>query len=239
VGSIIAGMFARRGCLLGKAVEAPVVTGLLFPAVMILLLVLAAFRVKFGPDLALFFSDNGPGSMRAPLAAGLGFGFIVGVLAQKTKFCIVGALRNAIMDYKFRLLAALAAMTLAVVIGNIFTGRFKVGLTGMPISHTVYLWSFLGVVLCGLTFSLGGGCPGRQLVRSAEGDGDAAIFFIGMLFGAGICHNWNLVSAPDKMVEGTLTVGGPTMPAMIAVIGGIAFCVIVGLSAKQQPEPAT
>jgi YedE family putative selenium metabolism protein len=205
---------------------------------MALLLILVAFRVKFGPDLALFFSDKGPGSMKVPLAAGLGFGFIVGALAQKTRFCIVGALHNAVMNHKFRLLAALATMTLAVIIGNIVTGRFRLGLIGMPISHTAYLWSFLGMVLCGLTFSLGGGCPGRQLVRSAEGDGDAAIFCVGMLFGAGICHNWNLISAPDKMVEGTLTVGGPTIPAMIAVITGIAFCILIGLSARRQAELA-
>jgi len=90
------------------------------------------------------------------------------------------------------------------------------------------------MVLCGLTFSLGGGCPGRQLVRSAEGDSDAAVFCAGMLFGAGICHNWNLVSAPDRITEGIRIVGGPTIPAMIAVIAGIAFCVIICLSAKQQ-----
>jgi YedE family putative selenium metabolism protein len=224
--------------LLGDAVEAPVVTGLLFPAVMALLLVLVAFKVKFGPDLALFFSDKGPGSMRAPFMASLGFGLIVGVAAQRTRFCIVGALRTAILDHKFKLLTALAAMTLAVMIGNIITGSFRVGLTGMPISHTAYLWSFLGMVLCGLAFSLGGGCPGRQLVRSAEGDGDAAVFCAGMLFGAGICHNWNLVSAPDKIAEGILTVGGPTIPAMIAVIVGIAFCILIGLSIRRQSELA-
>jgi len=234
VGSTVAGMFAKRGHSLGEAVKAPTVTGLLFPAVMALLLVLVAFRVKFGPDLALFFSDKGPGSMKAPFAASLGVGFIVGAVAQRTRFCIVGSLRTAIIDRKFKLLAILAAMTIAVIIGNIVTGRFRVGLTGMPISHTAYLWSFLGMVLCGLTFSLGGGCPGRQLVRSAEGNSDAAVFCVGMLFGAGICHNWNLVSAPDKIVEGTLTAGGPTIPAMIAVIAGIAFCILIGLSARQQ-----
>lgn len=234
VGSTVAGMFAGKRHLLGEAAGAPAVTGLLFPIVMVLLLLLAAFRVKFGPDLALFFSDKGPGSMKAPFAAGLGVGLIVGAVAQRTRFCIVGALRIAIIDHKFKLLTALAAMTVAVITGNIVTGRFRVSLTDMPISHTAYLWSFLGMVLCGLTFSLGEGCPGRQLVRSAEGDSDAAVFCIGMLFGAGICHNWNLVSAPDKRVEGILTVGGPTIPAMIAVIAGIAFCILIGLSARQQ-----
>ena len=234
VGSTVVGMFAKGGHSLGEAVKAPAVTGLVFPAVMALLLVLVALKVTFKPDLALFFSEKGPGSMRAPFVASLGVGLIVGAVAQRTRFCIVGALRTAVIDRKFKLLATLAAMTVAVILGNLVTGRFRVGLTGMPISHTAYLWSFLGMVLCGLTFSLGGGCPGRQLVRSAEGDSDAAVFCVGMLFGAGICHNWALMSAPDKIVKGTLTVGGPTMPGMIAVIAGIAFCILIGLSARQQ-----
>ncbi|MBN2182035.1 MAG: YedE-related selenium metabolism membrane protein [Sedimentisphaerales bacterium] len=233
VGSFIAGMFAGEERSLGEAIKAPTVTGFLFPAAMALLMVLVAFKVKFAPDMALFFSDKGPGSMKAPFAASLGFGFIVGVLAQRTRFCIVGALRSAIMDHKLKLFAALSAMTLTVITGNIVTGRFSLGLKGMPISHTAYLWSFLGMVLCGLAFSLGGGCPGRQLVRAAEGDGDAAVFCAGMLFGAGICHNWNLLAAPDKIIEETITVGGPTIPAMIAVIAGIAFCILIAFSTRQ------
>jgi YedE family putative selenium metabolism protein len=106
----------------------------------------------------------------------------------------------------------------------------------MPVSHTVYLWSFLGMVLCGLAFSLGEGCPGRQLVLAGEGDSDAAVFCMGMLFGAGICHNWALTSAPERMAGDVLTVGGPTGPAMIAVVTGIVVCIAIGLWVRRRPE---
>jgi YedE family putative selenium metabolism protein len=107
----------------------------------------------------------------------------------------------------------------------------------MPLSHTVYLWSFLGMVLCGLAFSLGQGCPARQLVLAGEGDSDAAIFCVGMLVGAGICHNWALTAAPDAMADGLVTVGGPTGPAKVAVVTGIIVCAAIGLSGKRRQAP--
>ena len=87
--------------------------------------------------------------------------------------------------------------------------------------------------LCGLAFSMAGGCPGRQLVRAGEGDSDSAIFCMGLLLGAGICHNWKLTAAPDKVINDVVKVGGPTVPAIIALIIGIVFCVSVGLLSKK------
>jgi len=156
------------------------------------------------------------------------------VMAQRTKFCVVGALREAVVSRHFKLLVVVIGILAAACVGNLLTGRFQFGFTGMPLSHTVYLWSFLGMVLCGLAFSLGQGCPGRQLVLAGEGDSDAALFCVGMLFGAGICHNWALLSAPDTIADGLLTVGGPTAPAKIAVVTGIIVCVAVGLCGRQR-----
>ena len=234
VGAVIAGMMTRHRGAIDEKRDAPSFTGFVFPAAMILLLVLVALKVRFQPGLALFFSEEGPGSMKAYWIVSLTAGLVVGVMAQRTKFCIVGALREAVVSRQLKLLVALIGMLAAVCIGNLLTGRFRLGFTGMPISHTVYLWSFLGIVLCGLAFSLGQGCPGRQLVLAGEGDSDAAIFCVGMLFGAGICHNWALVSAPDKMTDGILTVGGPTVPAKIAIVIGIIVCVLVGLCGKRR-----
>jgi hypothetical protein len=234
VGGTIAAMMTRRRGVIDEKRDAPPITGFVFPAVMVLLLVFVALKVRFQPGLALFFSEQGPGSMKAywivSLAAGLG----VGVMAQRTRFCIVGALREAVVSRQFKLLTVLIGMLAAVCVGNLLTGRFRLGFAGMPISHTVYLWSFLGMVLCGLAFSLGQGCPGRQLVLAGEGDGDAAIFCVGMLFGAGICHNWALISVPDTMANGLLTVGGPTTPARIAIVTGIIACVVIALCRKQR-----
>jgi YedE family putative selenium metabolism protein len=104
----------------------------------------------------------------------------------------------------------------------------------MPISHMNHLWNFLGMVLAGLCFVLGGGCPGRQLFLSGEGDGDAAIFCCGMIVGAGVTHNWFLAAVPDRMVEGEFVLGGPGAAGQIAVVAGIIFCVVLGLTAKHR-----
>ena len=56
----------------------------------------------------------------------------------------------------------------------------------------------------GLAFALGGGCPGRQVFLSGEGDSDAFIFFAGMLTGAALAHNFLLASAPDVLKDGAL-----------------------------------
>jgi len=58
------------------------------------------------------------------------------------------------------------------------------------------LWNFGGMVLAGLAFALAGGCPGRQLFLAGEGDGDAAVFVLGMIVGAGFAHNWLTASSP-------------------------------------------
>ena len=63
-----------------------------------------------------------------------------------------------------------------------------------------HLWNALGMVLAGLAFMLAGGCPGRQLILSGEGDGDAALFVLGMIAGAAFAHNFALAAGLDTIV---------------------------------------
>jgi len=238
-GVALAGHWRQPNCAGGQQTSASWVAGVAFPAAMALLLVLAVLHVKFAPGLAVFSSERGPGSMRAPILASLAVGVLVGLLAQPSRFCLVGAFRSALLERNFRLFSGLIGVLVAVAVGNCLLGEFKIGFHGMPLSHTSYTWSYAAMVLCGLAFASAGGCPLRQLVRSAEGDGDAALFCVGMLVGAGIGHNWALTSAPDRVVNGVLTVGGPTLPAMIAVAVGIVFCVLAGLAARDRSANAT
>ena len=134
--------------------------------------------------------------------------------------------------HDFHLLSGVIAFLIGAFVINLCVGAFKTGWEGMPISHVNHPWNFLGMMLAGLCFALAGGCPGRQFFLSGEGDGDAAVFCCGMITGAGITHNWFLAAVPDKMVEGTLQVGGPGVYGQIAVVAGIVFCVILGLTAR-------
>ena len=83
---------------------------------------------------------------------------------------------------------------------------------------------------------MAGGCPGRQLFLSGEGDGDSALFVLGMIVAAGLAHNFALAGAPDAVVEGVQKVGGISPYGMAAVVLGLAVCVVIGLTMREKME---
>jgi uncharacterized protein len=119
---------------------------------------------------------------------------------------------------------------------NMIFGQVSWGFAAQKVAHSNHLWNFMGMLLAGLCFALAGGCPGRQLFLAGEGDGDAGIFVIGMITGAAFAHNWVLAGAPDRLVEGVLTVGGPGPNGQIAVLIGLVFCLILGFSMRETWE---
>jgi hypothetical protein len=172
----------------------------------------------------LFYSLKGPGSMHAPLLISLTAGLAIGLMAQRSRFCTMGALRDLILFKQTHLFGGLVALLIFSFLTNLVVGQFKPGFAGQPVAHTMGLWNFGGMVLAGLAFALAGGCPGRQLFLAGEGDGDAAVFVWGMIVGAGISHNFGLASSPSGV--------GPH--GMAAVIVGMAVCVFVGMTMKQR-----
>ena len=70
---------------------------------------------------------------------------------------------------------------------------------------------------------MAGGCPGRQLIMSGEGDGDSAVFALGMIVGAAFAHNFNLASSAN----------GPSPYGPAAVIVGLVVCVVIGLTMRE------
>jgi hypothetical protein len=79
------------------------------------------------------------------------------------------------------------------------------------------------MVLAGLAFTLAGGCPGRQLFLSGEGDADAGMFVSGMLVGAGIAHTFNMASST----------AGPGAFGPFVVIAGLVICIVIGLTMRE------
>jgi hypothetical protein len=82
----------------------------------------------------------------------------------------------------------------------------------------------MGMALSGLAFALAGGCPGRQLFLSGEGDGDAAIFATGMIVGAGFAHNFSMASSP----------AGVGAYGPITVMIGLIFCLMIGFTLREK-----
>jgi len=216
--------FLKSGYSLGRAQAQKTASGYLFPVFMVGLFLLVAFQVTFAEGGPIFFSQKGPGSQHAPLLVSLGAGLLIGVIAQRSRFCTMGALRDVILLRDFHLLSGVAGLLVAAFAMNLILGQFKPGFAGQPIAHTDHLWNFLGMALAGLAFALAGGCPGRQLFLSGEGDLDAGIFALGMIIGAGVSHNFSMASSP----AGAAAFG----PA--GVIVGLVFCLAVGFTMRDR-----
>ncbi|MBN1574935.1 MAG: YedE-related selenium metabolism membrane protein [Chitinispirillaceae bacterium] len=232
-GIFIGVLFLKSGYTLGKSNKTYPSAGWIMPVIMMILFLLLVFRPKFGEAGALFFSEKGPGSMHAPVFLSLLAGLFIGFLAQRTRFCTMGSLRDVMLMKDFHLASGVAALLIAASIVNFTLGAVRFGFSPQPVAHGAHLWNFLGMALAGLAFTLAGGCPGRQLFLAGEGDGDAAIFALGMVVGAGISHNFNLAGKPDGVVAGVVNAGGLPVEGMIAVAAGLAICAAIGFSMRE------
>ena len=223
----IGALFLKSGYNLGRSQATHTSVGWLLPLTMLAFLVLMfVFPQVQGQDKSgvLFYSQKGPGSMHAPLLVSLVIGLGVGFLAQRSRFCTMGAIRDFILFKQTHLLSGAIALVVVAFIMNLILGQFHPGFAKQPIAHTVSLWNFGGMVLAGLAFALAGGCPGRQLFLAGEGDGDAAIFVLGMIVGAGFSHNFGLASSADGV--------GPY--GVAAVIIGLLACLFIGFTMRKE-----
>ena len=146
--------FLYHGFSLGAARPTPKYSGLVMPLLALAILALLVIRPVFSPEGPVFFSAKGPGAAHAPLAISLGAGLVVGWLAQRTRFCTIGAVRDLIMIGDSHLFKGIAAFIIGAVAANFALGQFRPGFEGQPIAHTMQLWNFLGMVLSGLAFTL-------------------------------------------------------------------------------------
>lgn len=227
-GILVGVVFLKKGFSLGRAYPVRTGEGFMLPGVMVVLLVLL---VAF-PAL-LRFSEEGPGSMRAPLAVSLIAGLAVGVMAQRSRLCMAGGLRDAFMLRDFNLLMGFVAIWVTITVGNLILGNYNLSALSQPIAHSQYLWSFLGMALAGWGSTLLGGCPLRQLILAGEGNGDSAVTVLGMIVGAAVAHNFGLAGNADSVVDGTYVVGGIGTAGMVAVVLG--FVVLAVITATHLP----
>jgi hypothetical protein len=224
-GVLVGIFFLKKGFNLGRAVKMSPVAGWILPVIMVGLLLFAIFQPGF-----IASSEKGPGSMYVPLALGLGIGLLVGFMAQRTRFCAVGAWRDIFLVKDFHLISGIGAFFIAALVVNYIAGNFGAegiyhwGFADQPIAHTDHLWNFFGMGLLGLAATQIGGCPLRKLVLSGEGDTDAGVTVLGYLAGAAVAHNFLLASSPTGV--GTW---GP-----VAVVLGWVFCIAIGFLMREK-----
>ena len=220
-------LFLKGGYNLGRTQKTYSSVGWLLPLTMLGFLVLGLIFPQVEGEMKsdiLFYSLKGPGAMHAPLVVSLLVGLAIGFLAQRSRFCTMGAFRDLILFRQTHLFMGLLSLAVFAFITNLILGQFHPGFVKQPVAHTMSLWNFGGMVLAGLAFALAGGCPGRQLFLSGEGDGDAAVFVLGMIVGAGFAHNFGLASSPKGV--------GPH--GIAAVIIGLLVCLFIGFTMRKK-----
>ena len=223
---IVAGIvFLNKGYSLGRTYKQEQVQGFVMPIVQIVLIVLVIAAPAF-----IFFTpaDGGPGAKHAAVIVSLVAGLIVGGLAQYTRLCMVGGIRDFILFRETRLLIGFVAILVAALVGNLVLGKFNLGFLEQPVAHNDGLWNFLGMLLAGYGCCLLGGCPLRQLVLTGEGNTDSAFTFLGLFAGAAFAHNFALAASGK----------GPSANGKIAVIIGLVVVTIIAVANTMKKENA-
>lgn len=210
-GVVVGAEFLKRGFTLGRAQPQGKINGYVFPILTVALVLFLFLRPAF-----IFASIKGPGSLHAPVLISLGAGVFVGILAQRSRFCTVGGLRDWYLFRLPHLFYGFWAVLAVAFLGNLLTRNFHLGFTNQPVAHTDELWNFLGMALAGLGAVFLGGCPLRQLVLAGEGNTDAAVALVGMLLGAATAHNFGFAASPQ----------GVPLGGKVAVLFGflVIFC---------------
>ena len=222
LGILIGIVFLKRGFSLRRAHPQSTVEGAAFPVLMVVLLAM----LLLAPGL-LARSEEGPGSMAAPILLALAVAAAVGILAQRSRLCMVGGIRDAVLFRDFRLISAFIAIIAAVLVGNLILGKFSLGFEGQPIAHADGLWNLLGMVLVGWGSVLLGGCPLRQLILAGEGNTDSAVTVTGFIVGAAVSHNFGLASSAAGIGAG---------PVAVVVILGFVVLAAVSIFNMQKLE---
>ncbi len=139
--------------------------------------------------------------------AGLIIGMAFGAVTHRTNFCAMGAVSDIVSfgDWK-RMRAWALAMATAIAGAQFLHIIGLVDLTKSIYLSTTFSWSgfILGGVIFGFGMVLGGGCPGRNLMRVGNGDLKALIvlFFIGW---AGYMAMRGILAAPRIWLQGLVS----------------------------------
>lgn len=215
--------FLKKGFSLGRAYITKKENGYFLP-----IIYTGLFLLTIIVPSIFAISQKGPGSMHAPIIMSLVVGLIFGFIAQRSRMCFAGSIRDIILLKDFRLFSVIGGIFIVMLIYNVATNNFKFVQFG-PIAHAQNIWNVLSMYVVGFTAILLGGCPLRQVVLAGTGSSDSSITVLGMLVGAGFAHNFKLASAPASLqtAEKAAVAGGPSIYGQVFVIASIVILFIV------------
>ena len=173
----------------------------------------------------------------------IGVGIAIGILASLLQYwgnpanmgicvaCFVRDITGAIGLHRAPVVQYLRPAIIGFVLGSFIAAyafkEFRSCLGSAPLVLFILgVFAMIGVLIflgCPwrAILRLAGGCPGRQFFLS--GEGDAAVFVIGMIVGAGFAHNFGLACSGS----------GATRAGMTAFFIGLISCLLIGFTMRE------
>lgn len=220
-GVLIGIVFLKKGFNLGRAKAVAKPLGWVLPVFAVVLLGFA-LMVEYGGAPAwttLTAEGEGPGALSAALFVSLIAGLVIGVVAQRSRFCSIGGIRDAVLVKRYDLLFGVIGLLVGATVVNLIFGQYNLGFVDQPIAHNDALGSFVAMTIATFAAMLLGGCPFRQVIMGAEGDADSTTAVAGMLVGAGFMHWAGLASSGKGLAPNAW----PAMAVMAVVVMAIAW----------------
>lgn len=121
--------------------------------------------------------------------ASLAVGIAVGYLAQRSRLCFVGGVRDWVLFRETSLLSAVGAFFLTAWVAwplTALAGGAARPLPSGPTPLAFGLWAAGAGLVLGFASVLANGCPLRQHVLAAQGEADAGGYLLGFAAGAWI-----------------------------------------------------
>ena len=221
----------KKGFSLGRARKVQKADGFVLPGFVVAVLALLLLAPSF-----IRFSQAGPGASHAPWLISLAGGLVVGVLAQKSRLCMAGGLRDMFLFRDFHLLTGFIAIFVTVLVGNLVLDNF------MPPSPYSRLPT---TITCGASsvwrWRAGARCCWAAVrcascILAGEGSGDSAVTVFGMLVGAALAHNFGMAGNADAMTDGVFTAGGVAQTGRIGIVIGLVLLAIISYANLHREE---
>ncbi|MBM2828130.1 MAG: YedE-related selenium metabolism rane protein [Actinobacteria bacterium] len=216
-GVAFAAIFLRDGFGFREKTTIPETAGLALPAIAFLLL----FAASMNTDL-FAATGIGVGANHAPFVVSAVAGIFFGAAGQRSRFCVTGSIKTAVLARDFREGAGTVAFLAVALLLNVALGNFHPTVTLEPGAHTDLAWAFLAMAMVGFGAILISGCPFRQLVLASTGDMDAAAAVAGMLLAASLSVTLGIGSSP----------AGVAPAGKLAVLAGWIF--FLGMGVRQR-----
>lgn len=158
-----------------------------------------------------------PGGKRAVLWVSLLAGLAIGVVAQRSRFCSIGGIRDAALIKRYDLLFGVIGLLVGSTVVNMLLGQYNLGFANQPVAHNDALGSFAAMTVATFAAMLLGGCPFRQVIMGSEGDVDSTTAVAGMLVGAGFMHWAALASSAKGLAPNAWLAMGVMAIVLVAV----------------------